>query len=83
MCFTFNHNQMNNTPRYSDKRGRRSGLKMMLNIERDQYAGVFTSEVGAIMTVHDPQHAPYPEKFGASISPGESAYFRVIRKQVG
>ena len=42
----------------------------MLNIQRDSYVGVFSSEVGAVMTIHEPNKTPYPEKFGSGVSPG-------------
>ena len=48
-----------------------SGLRLSLNIEYDQYLGLFSHSAGARVAVHPPNVNPFPEDYGVSAPPGK------------
>ena len=47
-----------------------SGLRLTLNIHRDEYIGMFSHSVGAKVSIHPPTVEPFPEDDGIAAAPG-------------
>ena len=45
-------------------------MRLTLNIERDEYIGMFSPSVGARITVHPREEKPFPEDKGFNVAPG-------------
>ena len=49
-----------------------TGLRLTLNIEYDQYIGMFSHKVGARIAVHPNNITAFPEDFGVNAGPGQN-----------
>ncbi|XP_078661500.1 uncharacterized protein LOC144905634 [Branchiostoma floridae x Branchiostoma belcheri] len=79
-CFTFNHDQDNVLETTSV--GASYGLKLTLNVESDEYIGIFGQDPGVKVTVHTPGSTPLPEVNALSAEPGKSTYIGLKRRVV-
>ena len=52
---------------------------MTLNIEYEEYLGLFAHKAGVRIAVHDHDYAPFPEDFGISAAPGMETQIGVER----
>ncbi|CAH1789854.1 unnamed protein product [Owenia fusiformis] len=73
-CFTFNYDDGNSTTQEvvfnTTKKGSRFGLKLTLNIERQEYIGLFAHGSGVRVAVHPRNATPFPEDYGISAPTG-------------
>ena len=53
---------LGDTIRETDKTGAKTGLKLLLNIDQDEYVGMLTPVAGARLAIHNPFHRPFPGK---------------------
>ncbi|XP_066300458.1 uncharacterized protein [Branchiostoma lanceolatum] len=79
-CFTFNHDQDNVLE--TTKVGAGYGLKLTLNIEINEYIGIFGQDPGVKVTVHTPGSTPLPEVDALSAEPGKSTFIGLKRRVV-
>ncbi|XP_078661502.1 uncharacterized protein LOC144905635 [Branchiostoma floridae x Branchiostoma belcheri] len=79
-CFTFNHDQ--NNVLETTNVGAGYGLKLTLNVESDEYIGIFGQDPGVKVTVHTPGSTPLPEVNALSAEPGKSTYIGLKRRVV-
>jgi Amiloride-sensitive sodium channel len=47
-----------------------AGLRLTLNIEHDDYLGLFSHKAGVRVTIHPFDVTPFPEDFGLNAMPG-------------
>jgi hypothetical protein len=47
-----------------------NGLKLILNVETEEYLSSFTPDVGVRVVVHPNSMIPFPEDTGVNIPPG-------------
>ncbi|XP_077983148.1 uncharacterized protein LOC144437989 [Glandiceps talaboti] len=78
-CFTFNPDKADVMVRYADKKNARTGLKLTLNIEQDEYIPMYGQDAGVVVLVHPPDVVPFPENSGITVPPGKKASI-AIRK---
>lgn len=52
-------------------RGAESGLRLTLDINKDDYIGSLSQEVGARVSIHAPGELPYPQADGFNIPAAE------------
>ncbi|XP_078588113.1 acid-sensing ion channel 1C-like [Branchiostoma floridae x Branchiostoma japonicum] len=78
-CFTFNADT--DSPLKQTMQGSGNGLKVIVDIEEDQYTESFSvggnSEVGLKLLVHDPREPPMMDTQGIALAPGNSAFIAV------
>ncbi|XP_078581260.1 degenerin-like protein unc-105 [Branchiostoma floridae x Branchiostoma japonicum] len=79
-CFTFNHDQDNVLE--TTKIGAGYGLKLTLNVESNEYIGIFGQDPGVKITVHTPGSTPLPEVNALSAEPGKSTFIGLKRRVV-
>ncbi|XP_035658211.1 uncharacterized protein LOC118403579 [Branchiostoma floridae] len=79
-CFTFNHDQDNVLE--TTKIGAGYGLKLTLNVEINEYIGIFGQDPGVKITVHTPGSTPLPEVNALSAEPGKSTFIGLKRRVV-
>ena len=56
--------------RYTELIGSQNGLKLVLNINQDDYTGILTDLAGIRLSIHNAYSVPFPEDSGINISPG-------------
>ena len=78
-CYTFNSG-INASVLYSNKRGHRYGLELLLNVEQYEYFLAESVSVGFDVFIHDQTHFPYYENIdGFSITPGQETQVALRR----
>ncbi len=46
------------------------GLRLTLNVESEEYIGMFSPSVGARITIHPRKEKPFPDYKGFNVAPG-------------
>ena len=46
------------------------GLRLTLNVESEEYIGMFSPSVGARITIHPRKEKPFPDYNGFNVAPG-------------
>ena len=54
-----------------------SGLKLILNIEQDEYTDSISDAAGARVLIHPHHDYPFPENDGLVVAPGELTSFGI------
>ncbi|CAG0920530.1 unnamed protein product [Notodromas monacha] len=90
-CFTYNspylRYQDNDTTSFDDvyttsHYGATNGLKLILNVESEEYLSSFTPDVGVRVVVHSNNQIPFPEDSGIDIAPGYTTAIGVKKKVI-
>ena len=82
-CYTFNSAESGSPLLHATLAGQNSGLKLLLNIERNTYIkSAVRPSVGLAMIVHDQKSFPFMEEYGMAIQPGVSTLCAIKRKKV-
>ncbi|CAH3015517.1 unnamed protein product [Porites evermanni] len=68
LCYTFNSLKSGRPLLYATLSGKNSGLRLLLNIERDSYLATnIRPTVGLAIIIHDQKSFPFMEDFGTTI----------------
>lgn len=83
-CYTFNSAKSGHPLLHATLAGQNSGLKLLLNIERDSYTATIARPlVGLAIVVHDQKSFPFVDELGITIQPGISTLCAIKRRKVG
>ncbi len=55
------------------------GLRLTLNIQRDEYIGMFSPQIGARVAIHSHDITAFPEDQGVDTGPGRETAIGVRR----
>ncbi len=81
LCYTFNTGEAGE-PLTVNGTGTRHGLKLVLNIQQDEYAAFASGEAGVKLSVH-PQGTPgESDEIGIAIPPGRNAFISLKERRV-
>ena len=82
-CYTFNSGRDGHPVINATMAGQLNGLKLLLNIERDNYLdNPLNPFAGLAVLVHDQQTFPFMEQFGFVVQPGVRTLCSIKRKKV-
>ena len=82
-CYTFNSAEDGNPPLQATMAGQYNGLKLRLNVEREDYLkNALNPFVGLVILIHDQKTFPIVEEFGIKVQPGVSTLCAIKRKKV-
>ena len=81
-CYTFNSAENGKPLLNATLAGKNSGLKLLLNIERDSYIPQKHNSVGLVVLIHDQKSLPIVEEFGITVQPGMSTFCAIKRRKV-
>ena len=82
-CYTFNSAEDGKSPHQATMAGQYSGLKLLLNIERESYLkNPLNPSVGLVILIHDKKTFPIVEEFGIQVQPGVSTLCAIKRRKV-
>ena len=82
-CYTFNSGQDDRPIINATMAGHLNGLKLLLNIDRDNYLeNPANPYVGFTVLVHDQKDVPFMEQFGFAVEPGVRTLCAIKRKKV-
>ncbi len=81
LCYTFNTGKAGE-PLTVNSTGTRHGLKLVLNIQQDEYTALAESKAGVKLSVH-PQGTPgEPDEKGIAIPPGRNAFISLKERRI-
>ena len=81
-CYTFNSGKNGHPLLNVTVAGKDSGLKLRLNIERENYLKNPLASVGLTLLIHDQKAFPLMEGYGVIIQPGMSTVCAIKRRKV-
>lgn len=82
-CHTFNLGQNGRPLLNATVAGRRSGLRLLLNTQRDSYIDNPSSPlVGITVLVHDSYNFPFMDEYGFAVEPGTHTFCSIQMKKV-
>ena len=81
-CYTFNSGKNGHPLLNVTLAGKDSGLKLRLNIERENYLKNPVASVGLTLLIHDQKAFPFMEGYGVIIQPGMSTVCAIKRRKV-
>ena len=82
-CYTFNSLKSGRPLLYATLSGKNSGLRLLLNIERDSYLATnIRPTVGLAIIIHDQKSFPFMEDFGTTVQPGISTLCAFRKRKV-
>ena len=82
-CYTFNSPKSGRPLLYATSSGKNSGLRLLLNIERDSYLATnIRPTVGLAIIIHDQKSFPFLEDFGTTVQPGISTLCAFRKRKV-
>ena len=83
LCYTFNSLKNGRPLLYATLSGKNSGLRLLLNIERDSYLATnIRPTVGLAIIIHDQKSFPFMEDFGTTVQPGISTLCAFRKRKV-
>ena len=83
LCYTFNSLKSGRPLLYVTLSGKNSGLRLLLNIERDSYLATnIRPTVGLAIIIHDQRSFPFLEDFGTTVQPGVSTRCAFRKRKV-
>ena len=83
LCYTFNSLKSGRPLLYATLSGKNSGLRLLLNIERDSYVATnIRPTVGLAIIIHDQKSFPFMEDFGTTVPPGISTLCAFRKRKV-
>ena len=83
LCYTFNSLKSGRPLLYATLSGKNSGLRLLLNIERDSYLATnIRPTVGLAIIIHDQKSFPFMEDFGTTVQPGISTLCAFRKRKV-
>ena len=74
LCYTFNSGRNNSQILTVDGTGDSHGLKLVLNISREEYLGTPYQDVGVKIAIHHQGEPGEPENTGIAVPPGRTAF---------
>ncbi|CAH1780888.1 unnamed protein product [Owenia fusiformis] len=83
-CYTWNsviNKPRGERPLVTTNFGSRYGLRLTLNVERDEYTGLFSPTYGTRVAIHDSSIISYPENDGITASVGNEMVIRLRLKK--
>ena len=83
LCYTFNSLKSGRPLVYATLSGKNSGLRLLLNIERDSYLATnIRPAVGLAIIIHDQKSFPFMDDFGTTVQPGISTLCAFRKRKV-
>ncbi|CAH3015518.1 unnamed protein product [Porites evermanni] len=83
LCYTFNSVKSGRPLLHATLSGKNSGLRLLLNIERDSYLITnIRPTVGLAIIIHDQKSFPFMEDFGTTVQPGISTLCAFRKRKI-
>lgn len=82
LCYTFNGRNDNEQYKTVSGIGHRHGLKLVLNLQQDEFAPTFTREAGARVVIHNQNDPPAVLENSLLVPVRQSAYISIRARQV-
>ncbi|XP_073241705.1 acid-sensing ion channel 1-like [Porites lutea] len=83
LCYTFNSLKSGRPLLYATLSGKNSGLRLLLNIERDSYLATnIRPTVGLAIIIHDQKSFPFMDDFGTTVQPGISTLCAFRKRKI-